>query len=105
MESIAIISTTVEKKDDAEKLLDKLFEKKLIGCAQLSGPMSSYYRWNGKMTNSVEYKLQLKTTLQRREQVFDLLKKQHPYEIPEIICSRIDSVNHEYFEWLKRETQ
>ena len=45
MKTIVLISTTLENKADAERIAELLLERKLIACAQISGPITSLYRW------------------------------------------------------------
>ncbi len=103
MISVFVVTTTVENKIDAEKLTELLFEKKLIGCAQVSSPVSSYYRWEGKMVSSSEYLLSVKTLESKVAAVTSLIEEHHPYDLPEITGIRLDMVKPEYAEWIKGE--
>lgn len=105
MDSIIIISTTLENEKDAEKIAKKLLEKKLIACAQVSGPLLSYYRWEGKVTHSAEYKLSVKTLPSARQSVEDVIDKHHPYELPEVIVNNVDYTTTEYLNWVKEEVE
>ena len=49
MESYIQVVTTTEKKEDAEKIAACLVEKRLAACVQIAGPISSLYRWKGKI--------------------------------------------------------
>ncbi len=103
MHSIVIISTTFEHKNDGEKISKLLLEDRLIGCAQLSGPITSYYRWDGQITESTEFTLTLKTTVSLYEKVEARLKEIHPYELPEIIAQVVSLGSKEYQEWVGKE--
>ena len=103
MSPLIIISTTVEEKNDGEKMARLLLDEKLVACAQLSSPITSYYRWEGNIVESVEFSLTLKTTAPLCEQVKARLKETHPYELPEVIVQTITESSTEYMEWVENE--
>ena len=103
MSPLVIISTTIEEKNDGEKIARLLLDEKLVACAQLSSPITSYYRWEGNIVESVEFSLTLKTTASLCEQVRARLKETHPYELPEIIVQTVEESSAEYMKWLESE--
>ncbi len=105
MKTIVIISTTLENKADAERIASLLLERHLIACAQISGPITSLYRWEGVTTSSTEFSLSLKTTTGSTETVKALLSQEHPYDLPEIIVQEIDHSSKEYAHWVYGEVQ
>lgn len=105
MQTISLITTTVEQKKDAEKLIEVLFSKKLVACAQIHGPLTSYYRWEGKMDSETEYTLALKTLSSRASEVIQLISQEHPYDLPEILEKKFDTVTKEYLEWIAGEVE
>ncbi len=105
MEKIIIISTTLTNKADAERIAELLLERKLIACAQISGPITSLYRWKKVTTSSTEFSLSLKTTVPCTEKVKALLYQEHPYELPEIIVQEIADSSTEYSQWIHGEVQ
>jgi len=105
MKSIFLICTTVENKEDAERLAGMLLDRKLIACAQISAPITSLYRWKGVTTSATEYTLSLKTAATCLDSVQALLREHHPYELPEIIIQEIVKGSDEYFQWVLGEVQ
>ncbi|WP_167496358.1 divalent-cation tolerance protein CutA [Desulfopila sp. IMCC35006] len=105
MKKIIIISTTLENKADAERIAELLLDRQLIACAQISGPITSLYRWKKVTTSATEFSLSLKTTASCTEKVKDLLYQEHPYELPEIIVQEIDHSSPEYSQWVHEEVQ
>lgn len=105
MKKIIIISSTLEKKDDAERIAGLLLDHKLIACAQISGPITSLYRWKGVTTLATEFSLSLKTTVPLTDRVKEVLHQEHPYELPEIIVQEIDHSSKEYSRWVHGEVQ
>ena len=105
MKKIIIISTTLENKADAERIAELLLDRKLIACAQISGPITSLYRWKKVTTSATEFTLSLKTTASCTEKVKTLLYREHPYELPEIIVQEIAHSSTEYSQWIHGEVQ
>ena len=105
MKSITILSTTVEHRIDAERLATTLLERKLIACAQISGPITSVYRWDDKINRSEEFTLNVKTTPAACKTVFEVLRKNHPYELPEIVGTDTSLVEDHYLDWVHTEVQ
>ncbi len=103
MDSLIIISTTFEQKEDGARVARLLLDERLVACAQLSGPISSYYHWDGSIADSMEFSLSLKTTGSLYAKVEARLKDIHPYELPEIISQTVTHVSEEYMEWVKSE--
>jgi periplasmic divalent cation tolerance protein len=100
MKPIILISTTLESKADAERIARLLLDRKLIACAQISGPMTSLYRWKGVTTSAIEYALNLKTIPSCTEKVKVLIRKEHPYDLPEIIIQEVSDSSNEYSQWI-----
>lgn len=105
MKPILVLTTTVENKKDAERIAELLLGRRLIACAQISGPMTSFYRWKGETTSSTEFMLSLKTTLACVGTVKAMVMKEHPYDLPEIIVQQIDNSSVEYSNWVYGEVQ
>ena len=100
MKSYIQVSTTTETKEQAENIAQHLVEKKLAACVQITGPITSIYRWKGKVEKAQEWLCVIKT----REELFDrvetAIKKMHTYETPEIVAVPIIKGSKEYLTWL-----
>ena len=97
------IMTTVESHEDAEKIALFLVEKRLAACAQVIGPLKSYFHWQGNIDQSDEYLCLLKS----RRDLFDEFEKAlieiHPYVVPEIVAVPLVAVGAGYLGWLAAE--
>lgn len=98
-----LVYTTVAKRSDAEKIAKFLVEKKLSACVQIVGPITSVYRWNGKVEKSKEWLCTIKTKRELYKAVERGMKSIHPYEIPEIVATQIVGGSQEYLEWMSKE--
>lgn len=104
MESIYIqIFTTTDRKQDADRIASALVEQRLAACVQISGPVTSTYRWEGAIEQADEYLLIAKS----RQDLFDRAEKAireiHTYDVPEILAVPISNVSADYLTWLEEE--
>ena len=100
MNSIYLIITTVAKEEDANKLANLAIEKNMAACAQIQSQCTSTYRWKGQIETATEYPVHFKTNEVNKQSLMSLLKQNHPYDVPEIICIKMDDVDSDYAEWL-----
>jgi periplasmic divalent cation tolerance protein len=49
------VSTTVNNKQEAEKIARKLLDERLASCVQVLGPINSKYWWRGKIDRAREW--------------------------------------------------
>ena len=98
-----VITTAFEGRADAEKMAAALLEKRLVACAQISGPVNSSYWWQGKVVSSEEYLLVMKSDELRYNELEQLVLELHPYETPEIIATVITHLSQDYRQWLEKE--
>jgi periplasmic divalent cation tolerance protein len=95
-----IVFTTVGATFDATTLAKSLVEQRLAACVNIIPQVRSIYRWQGKVEDDGEQLLLIKTTDERLEQLRDALFARHPYEVPEFVVVRMDSIEGPYREWL-----
>ena len=98
-----IVSTTLEKREDAERLARLLLEQRLIACAQIFEPGQSLYWWQGGIVEATEILLTIKTDRSLFPRIERLIKAEHPYQVPEIIATAIICGSGEYLGWLEGE--
>ena len=100
MDSIYLIITTVAKQEDANQLANLAIEKNMAACAQIQSQCTSIYRWQGQIETATEYPVHFKTNESSKQALMSLLKQNHPYDVPEIICIKVDEVDSDYADWL-----
>ncbi|MHA1377635.1 MAG: divalent-cation tolerance protein CutA [Candidatus Helarchaeota archaeon] len=103
MNNFIQVITTAGKKDDAEKIAKILVEKRLAGCVQIVGPISSTYWWKKKIETDEEWLCFIKSDENLFEKIEKAIKEVHPYETPEIIALPIIKGSKEYLKWLNDE--
>jgi periplasmic divalent cation tolerance protein len=99
------VITTVSNKMDAKKIADILLDKRLVACVQIIGPIKSIYRWKHKIETAKEWICISKTRKSLYKAVEKVIKKNHPYEVPEIIVTSITQGSKDYLKWISKETR
>jgi periplasmic divalent cation tolerance protein len=97
------VMTTLDKREDAERLTERLVRERLAACAQVIGPIRSTYHWQGKVEQAEEWLCLLKTSGALYGEVESAIKADHPYTCPEILAVPVAAGNPDYLEWLRRE--
>ncbi len=100
MEYVQVITTT-ESKQNAKEIAIRLLEEKAAACVQISGPITSYFWWNGKIDEAEEYYVVAKTVKSNYKKIEKLIKELHPYELPEIISMDINEGSASYLKWIQ----
>ncbi|MDP2853592.1 MAG: divalent-cation tolerance protein CutA [Smithellaceae bacterium] len=94
------VTTTTETKEQAQTLAQHLVETKLAACVQITGPITSIYRWKGKVEKTQEWFCLIKTRDNFYNKVEAVIKNLHPYETAEIIAVPIVKGSKEYVRWI-----
>ena len=95
-------SVFITAKDIAEarRIGQILVEEKLAACAN-SFPISSIYRWKGKMEEAVETAMIVKTRADLVDDIIKRVKEIHSYEVPCVVSWVIEKGNPDYLAWIK----
>ncbi|MES9863063.1 MAG: divalent-cation tolerance protein CutA [Candidatus Thiodiazotropha sp. LLP2] len=99
---LLLILCTAPDRGTAERLAGTLVEQGLVACVNLSAPITSIYRWQGKTEQSDEIQLFIKTTKDRYQACESALRAEHPYELPEIIAVPVEQGLDDYITWVER---
>jgi periplasmic divalent cation tolerance protein len=94
------VLTTVESEAEAERISRSLVERNLAACVQVLGPISSRYRWQGKVEEAQEWQCLAKTEASRYEEVEAAIRELHSYEEPEIIAIPMVAGSPGYLGWI-----
>lgn len=100
---VVVLSACGSRKE-AQKIARDILRRRLVACVNIM-PVTSYYRWKGKITVDREYLILAKT----RSEAFRKLKERilalHTYELPEIVSLKINEGNEEYLDWIDEEVR
>jgi len=94
------VSTAVEKKEDADRIVRVLVETRLAACVQIVGPIESTYRWKGRIEKTGELLCLIKTSRDLYTELERAIREVHPYETPEIVAAPIVQGSADYMAWL-----
>ncbi|CAF2909516.1 unnamed protein product [Rotaria sp. Silwood2] len=92
--------TTVSTDEIARKLARSLVESHLAACVNIIPNVQSIYEWKSKIHEDNEIILMIKTRHEYVPQLIEFVKKNHPYEIPELIELPIKNGNLDYLKWI-----
>ena len=95
-----VVLTTTETPSQAEQLAQLLVEAELAACVQILPPMTSIYRWQGKVERATETLLLIKTLRANYSSLEAAIKTHHPYQTPEIIALPVEAGSEAYLAWL-----
>jgi len=99
------VETTVDTKDGAERVARAVIEHQVAACAQVSGPITSFFRWEGQVQNDEEWMVVIKTTADRLDALTARVLEAHPYDVPEIVAVPVIGGNPDYLDWVREETR
>jgi periplasmic divalent cation tolerance protein len=99
------VTTTTGSRADAEKIAAELVARRLAGCVQVGGPITSTFRWQGNVETAEEWMCVVKTTRAQLPAIQTLLKEIHSYDVPEIIATPIVDGSPAYLQWLGEQLQ
>jgi periplasmic divalent cation tolerance protein len=95
-----VILVTASSQEECRKIATHLVENKLAACVNITQPIESVYRWEGKVAQDQEYQLFIKSTRQMSAEIQTAIAKLHSYQTPEIICLPIIDGSQEYLQWI-----
>lgn len=98
------VTTTVETREEADRLARFLVEERLAACVQVVGPVNSTYWWQGAVEAAQEWMCLVKTTEDRFDALADRIKELHSYDVPEITAVPLVKGSAEYLGWIDAET-
>jgi periplasmic divalent cation tolerance protein len=96
-----VVFITVGGRCEADRIGGTLVEEGLAACVNTVGPITSVYRWKGRVERAEEHLLIAKTVGNRLEELMERVKSLHSYSVPEIIALRIEGGSTEYLRWLE----
>ena len=103
MDEVLLVLTNLPDRDSAQRIAHSLIESRAAACVNILAECTSLYRWQDKIENVDEVPLLIKTTRTAYSRVEELIRSQHPYELPEIIAVSVVAGLPSYLQWVKQE--
>lgn len=98
-----VIEIMTKDRAEAEKIAREILKLKLAACANIIPVINSIYWWKGKLEESKEALLLLKTRKEKAHEVLKKAKKLHSYATPAILVFEIKEADEDYLNWLDEE--
>jgi len=99
-DQILLAISTFPDVETANRIAQTLVEEKFAACANLIPGVHSIYHWKEKIETGGEVMVFFKTTQDRQTAFEEKLRSLHPYEVPELICIKIDAGSPNYLRWV-----
>jgi periplasmic divalent cation tolerance protein len=95
-----VVLVTCSSAEEAARIANTLVEERLAACVNISSPIRSVYRWQGKVCDAAEVLLVIKTTRELFDRVRRAVERLHSYQVPEVICLPIIDGAPNYLNWI-----
>ncbi|MBM4357230.1 MAG: divalent-cation tolerance protein CutA [Deltaproteobacteria bacterium] len=102
---VVVLCTVPAEGGHAERLARGVVEAKLAACVNVLGPIRSIYEWKGSVAEESELQLVVKTTAERYPALEAHLRREHPYEVPEVLALPVARGAGAYLEWVRAGTR
>jgi periplasmic divalent cation tolerance protein len=100
MTNAVVGMVTCSTRTEARKVAKAILKGKLAACVNIVGGLESHYWWQGKIKNTREVLLLIKTTQARVSEVTSTVQSAHSYDVPEIIFLPLTAGERDYLKWL-----
>ncbi len=95
-----LLTTYPNKPRELKKFIIAILKQWLAKCINRINYIKSYYIWEWKIVKDEEKLLVIKTSEDKKEKLEKRIKKNHPYEVPELIWIKPDDVDEKYLDWI-----
>jgi periplasmic divalent cation tolerance protein len=96
-----VVLVTCATLEEARKIARQVVERRLAACVNIvTHAVESFYEWDGKLENSSEYLLIMKTTEERVEELQKETFSLHSYDTPEFVVLSVLTGSEAYLKWV-----
>ena len=103
MQEFIVVYVTAGSADEADRLARSLVDERLAACVNRIKSVQSVYRWQGKVEQSEEELLIIKTSRDRFAALEKRVRELHSYSVPEVIALPVIEGSSNYLKWLKEQ--
>jgi len=96
-----IIKTTSDSHKAIKLIANTLLNKRYAACVNILPRIRSKYIWEGRIVESRESALLIKTVAKMEKKVYTIIKKLHNYDVPEITTIETSNVDTDYLNWVE----
>ena len=87
--------------EEANALADRLLDERLVACVNFVGPLTSRYRWQGRIEQGSEMLLLMKSTETARRRLRERIAELHSYSQPEVLEFAAAGGLADYLGWVR----
>ncbi|XP_058713568.1 protein CutA homolog [Poecile atricapillus] len=99
--SVSAAFVTCPNLSVATELARALVLQGLAACVNIVPGVTSVYSWQGKLEEDSEVLLMIKTRSSRVPALTEFVRRQHPYEVPEVVALPVAQGNAPYLRWVR----
>jgi len=100
-----VLFITTANIEEAQRIADLLLKERKAACINIVSRVSSSFWWQGRLNSAQESLLIVKSRASVLDQIVNLVKEHHSYDVPEIIALPIIGGNPDYLEWIDKEVK
>lgn len=101
MNHLIVLVTTPDRKT-SERISKGLISQKLAACVNRVSGIQSRYWWKGRVETAREELLLIKTRRDRLAALTRWVRKNHPYQVCEVVALPIQGGNKAYLDWITK---
>ena len=100
MTTAVVVLSTAGSQEEAERIATALVEERLAACVNLVAPITSIYRWQGKVEEADEVAAIFKTSAAHAQLLVEAIGRLHSYEVPAVVVWPIGVAPEAYRAWV-----
>ena len=102
---LTVIFVTTASSEEAQQISTALLQQRKAACVNVLSGVNSSFWWQDEIDSAQESLLIIKTKTSLLDEVIELVRQLHGYEVPEIIALPVIGGNRDYLEWVAQETK
>ena len=96
---------TFDDRGKADEMAATLVRERLAACAQVEGPITSVFWWEGDAQTEQEYRAEFKTRAALLPALTARVAELHTYDVPQVVATPIVGGLESYMKWMREETR
>ena len=100
MSGVVLVYSPFGSAEQARAVARTLVEERLAACANILGPCTSIYEWQGKVEEGAEVPVLFKTSADRRDALMARIAQLHDYDVPAILALPVDAAHPPFAAWV-----
>lgn len=97
-----LVTTSVDSEAAALGIAEAVVSEGLAACVHIGQPVTSIYRWEGRLERNQEWTCQMKTTPSGLDALLTRVRALHPYDVPEILAVDVRTGDAAYLDWVEQ---